>query len=113
MHNNQFRSQSQNQSKSSVSQNRIPPPSSYSNGIKISKRSINNSSSHSISSINANKNIDFKDSLEGSISESRTNLLIPDSLNNTKSSIGNYYLSKKNSKNKIKPKNNNIKENCE
>ena len=111
MLNNQFRSQSQNQSKNSISQNKIPPPSSYSNGIKLSKRSINNSSSHSISSINVNKNLDFKDSLEGSISESRTNLLIPDSLNNTKSSIGNCCLSKKNSKNKIKVKNNNIKEN--
>ena len=111
MHNYQFRSQSQNQSKSSISQNRIPPPSSCSNGIKMSKRNINNSSSHSISSINVNKNLDFKDSLEGSISESRTNLLIPDSLNNTKSSIGNNYLSKKNSKNKIKLKNNNIEEN--
>ena len=112
MKNNQFRSQSQNQSKSSISQNRIPPPSSYTNSIKISKRNINNSSSHSISSINVNKNLDFKDSLEGSISESRTNLLIPDSLNNTKSSIGNNYLSKKNSKNKIKINNyNNIKEN--
>ena len=112
MKNNQFRSQSQNQSKSSISQNRIPPPSSYTNSIKISKRNINNSSSHSISSINVNKNLDFKDSLEGSISESRTNLLIPDSLNNTKSSIGNNYLSKKNSKNKIKiNNNNNIKEN--
>ena len=111
MHNNQSRSQSQNQSKSSMSQNRIPPPSSYSNGIKISKRMINNSSSHSISSININKNLDFKDSLEGSISESRTNILIPDSLNNTKSSIGNNYLSKKNSKNKIKLKKNNIEEN--
>ena len=111
MSTNQFRSQSQNQSKSSISQNRIPPPSSYSNGIKLSKKSINNSSSHSISSININKNLDFKDSLEGSISESRTNLLIPDSLNNTKSSIGNNYLSKKNSKKKIRIKNNNIKEN--
>ena len=112
MKNNQFRSQSQNQSKSSISQNRIPPPSSYTNSIKISKRNINNSSSHSISSINVNKNLDFKDSLEGSISESRTNLLLADSLNYTKSSIGNNYLSKKNSKNKIKiNNNNNIKEN--
>ena len=84
MYDYKYRSQSQNQSKSSISQNRIPPPSSYSNGIKLSKKSINNSSSHSISSININKNLDFKDSLEGSISESRTNLLSPDSLNNTK-----------------------------
>ena len=55
--------------------------------------------------------MDFKDSLEGSVSESKTNLLIPDSLNNTKSSIGNNYLSKKNSKNKISKRKNNLKEN--
>ena len=95
MNDNKNRSQSQNQSKSSISQNKIPQPSSYSNGIKFPKKNINNSLSHSISSITVNKNLDFKDSLEGSISESRTNLLIPDSLNNTKSSIGNNYLNKK------------------
>ena len=107
MYENKFRSQSQSQSKSNISQNRIPQPSSYSNGIKL-KKSINNSSSRSISTINVNKNLDFKDSLEGSVSESKTNLLIPDSLNNTKSSIGNNYLI---SKNIIKKKNNNIIEN--
>ena len=107
MYENKFRSQSQSQSKSSISQNRIPQPSSYSNGIKL-KKSINNSSSRSISTINVNKNLDFKDSLEGSVSESKTNLLIPDSLNNTKSSIGNNYFINKNI---IKKKNNNIIEN--
>ena len=111
MYENKFRSQSQSQLKSNISQKRIPQPSSYSNGIKLSKKCINNSSSHSISTINANKNLDFKDSLEGSVSESKTNLLIPDSLNNTKSSIGNNYFIKKNSKNILKKKNNNIIEN--
>ena len=104
MYRQNFRSQSQNQSKSSISQNRIPQPSSISNGIRLSKKSINNSSSRSISSIVVNKNLDFKDSLEGSISESRTNILIPDSLNNTKSSIGNNYVIKKNNKNKKRKK---------
>ena len=107
MNDNKNRSQSQNQSKSSISQNKIPQPSSYSNGIKFPKKNINNSLSHSISSITVNKNLDFKDSLECSISESRTNLLIPDSLNNTKSSIGNNYLNKK----KLNKKENNLKEN--
>ena len=111
MKENKNRSQSQSQSKNSISQNKIPQPSSYSNGIKYPKKNINNSSSHSISSITVNKNLDFKDSLEGSISESRTNLLIPDSLNNTKSSIGNNFLSKKNSKKKLNKKENNLKEN--
>ena len=111
MYEYKLRSQSQNQSKSSISQNKIPQPSSYSNGIKLSKKSLNNSSSHSISSIIANKNLDFKDSLEGSVSESKTNLLIPDSLNNTKSSIGNNYLKKKSCKNKITKANNKSKEN--
>ena len=111
MYDYKYRSQSQNQSKSSISQNKIPQPSSYSNGIKFSKRSINNSSSRSISSIIANKNLDFKDSLEGSRSESKTNILIPDSLNNTKSSIGNNYLNRINSKNTIHKKNNNLEEN--
>ena len=110
MYENKFRSQSQNQTKSSISQNKIPQPSSYSNGIILSKRSINNSSSHSISSINVNKNLDFKDSLEVSASESKTNLLIPDSLNNTKSSIGNYGIKKK-SKSKNNKKINNSFEN--
>ena len=108
MNENKFRSQSQNQSKSSiVSQNKIPPPSSNSNDIKFSKkRIINNSSSHSISSIGLNnRNFDFKDSLEGSISESKTNILIPDSLNNTKSSIGYGGVIKKNSRKKILKKN--------
>ena len=108
MNENKFRSQSQNQSKSSiVSQNKIPPPSSNSNDIKFSKkRIINNSSSNSISSIGLNnRNFDFKDSLEGSISESKTNILIPDSLNNTKSSIGYGGVIKKNSRKKILKKN--------
>ena len=109
MYDYKYRSQSHNQSKSSISQNKIPQPSSYSNGIKFSKKSINNSSSRSISSIIANKNMDFKDSLEASRSESKTNILIPDSLNNTKSSIGN--INKKNSKNKMNKKNNNFEEN--
>ena len=69
MYDYKYRSQSHNQSKSSISQNKIPQPSSYSNGIKFSKKSINNSSSRSISSIIANKNMDFKDSLEASRSE--------------------------------------------
>ena len=50
----------------------------------------------------------FKDSLEGSISESKTNIFIPDSLNNTKSSIGNITkkkIPKKNRMNDSKNKN--------
>ena len=39
----------------------------------------------------------------------KLNILIPDSLNNTKSSIGN--INKKNSKNKMNKKNNNFEEN--
>ena len=51
----------------------------------------------------SNKHLEntFKDSLEGSISESKTNILIPDSLNNTKSSIGNPNIKRKNKKNNI------------
>ena len=114
MYENYFRSQSQNQSKaSSITHKRIPQPSSYSNGIKVSKKRLNNSSSHSISSIGANKYPDFKDSLEGSISESKTNILIPDSLNNTKSSInyGNIIIKNSKKKNCLNLKPGNSKEN--
>ena len=45
------------------------------------------SPSYSKISLSKNQENTFKDSLEGSISESKTNLLIPDSLNNTKSSL--------------------------
>ena len=78
-------------------------PHSGTNEIKIPKKNINDSSSHSFSNIPSNKQIEnnFKDSLEGSISESKTNLLIPDSLNNTKSSIGNLIQKKNNKKKNI------------
>ena len=86
-----------------ISTKNIPPPHPKNHELKLTKKSINESSSHSISNIQScrhNENT-FKDSLEGSISESRTNILIPDSLNNTKSSIGvnkNWKKSKKSSK---------------
>ena len=56
---------------------------------KSSKHAKHDSLSPSFSKISSSKNQEntFKDSLEGSISESKTNLLIPDSLNNTKSSL--------------------------
>ena len=88
--------------------NTIPQPLSRPNEIKIYKKNINDSSSHSLSNIPSNKHLlenTFKDSLEGSISESKTNILIPDSLNNTKSSIGNA----NNKKNKNKHINQNDK----
>ena len=85
--------------KNLVSANSIPQPQPRANEIKIQKKTINDSSSHSFSNIPSNKQLEnnFKDSLEGSISESKTNLLIPDSLNNTKTSIGNIN-NKKNNK---------------
>ena len=88
--------------------NTIPQPLSRPNEIKIYKKNINDSSLHSLSNIPSNKHLlenTFKDSLEGSISESKTNILIPDSLNNTKSSIGNA----NNKKNKNKHINQNDK----
>ena len=106
--------------KNLVSANSIPQPQPRANEIKIQKKTINDSSSHSFSNIPSNKQLEnnFKDSLEGSISESKTNLLIPDSLNNTKSSIGNIN-NKKNNKRKnineadINKDNNNKNENGE
>ena len=90
--------------KNIIAINTIPQPLSRPNDIKIYKKNnINDSSSHSLSNIPSNKQFlenTFKDSLEGSISESKTNILIPDSLNNTKSSIGNANHKKMN-KNKI------------
>ena len=77
----------------------IPQPLTRSNEAKKAKKSKNDSS-HSFSNIPSNKHLEntFKDSLEGSISESKTNILIPDSLNNTKSSIGNPNAKKNNKK---------------
>ena len=76
--------------KNIISKHTIPQPLIRSNEVKITKK-IKNDSSHSFSNIASNKHLEntFKDSLEGSISESKTNILIPDSLNNTKSSLGN------------------------
>ena len=97
--------------KNILSINSIPQPQPRANEIKIAKKTINDSLSHSLSNIQSNKHLEnnFKDSLEASISESKTNLLIPDSLNNTKSSIGNLN-NKKNNKKKIESyyHNNNI-----
>ena len=77
----------------------IPQPLNRSKEIKTSKKNKNDSS-NSFSNIPSNKHLEntFKDSLEGSISESKTNILIPDSLNNTKSSIGNPNIKRKNRK---------------
>ena len=94
--------------KNILSINSIPQPQPRANEIKIAKKTINDSLSHSLSNIQSNKHLEnnFKDSLEASISESKTNLLIPDSLNNTKSSIGNLN-NKKNNKKKIESYNHN------
>ena len=80
----------------------IPQPLTRSNEAKKQKKTKNDSS-HSFSNIPSNKPLEntFKDSLEGSISESKTNILIPDSLNNTKSSIGNPNVKKNNKKNDL------------
>ena len=88
--------------KNIITKNTIPQPLIRSNEIKINKKTKNDSS-HSFSNIPSNKHLEntFKDSLEGSISESKTNILIPDSLNNTKSSIGNPNIKRKNKKNYI------------
>ena len=88
--------------KNIISINTIPQPISRLNEKIIPKKNITDSSSHSISNIPSNKKLEntFKDSLEGSISESKTNILIPDSLNNTKSSIGNGNINIKKNKKK-------------
>ena len=80
----------------------IPQPLTRSNEAKKAKKTKNDSS-HSFSNNPSNKHLEntFKDSLEGSISESKTNILIPDSLNNTKSSIGNPNVKKNNKKNDL------------
>ena len=80
----------------------IPQPLTRSNEAKKAKKTKNDSS-HSFSNNPSNKHLEntFKDSLEGSISESKTNILIPDSLNNTKSSIGNPKVKKNNKKNDL------------
>ena len=98
--------------KNTISLNSIPQPHPRLNENKNQKKTFNDSSSHSISNIQSNnKHMEnnFKDSLEGSISESKTNIFIPDSLNNTKSSIGNITkkkIPKKNRMNDSKNKNN-------
>ena len=104
--------------KNTISLNSIPQPHPRLNENKNQKKTFNDSSSHSISnnqSNNKHMENNFKDSLEGSISESKTNIFIPDSLNNTKSSIVNITkkkIQKKNrmndSKNKNIIKNNNL-----
>ena len=97
--------------KNTISLNSIPQPHPRLNENKNQKKTFNDSSSHSISNIQSNnKHMEnnFKDSLEGSISESKTNIFIPDSLNNTKSSIGNITkkkIPKKNRMNDSKNKN--------
>ena len=97
--------------KNTISLNSIPQPHPRLNDNKNQKKTFNDSSSHSISNIQSNnKHMEnnFKDSLEGSISESKTNIFIPDSLNNTKSSIGNITkkkIPKKNRMNDSKNKN--------
>ena len=88
--------------KNIITKSAIPQPLIRSNEAKITRK-IKNDSSHSFSNVASNKHLEntFKDSLEGSISESKTNILIPDSLNNTKSSIGNPNIKRKNKKNNI------------
>ncbi len=101
-------------SKNTISLNSIPQPHPRLNENKNQKKTFNDSSSHSISNIQSNKHmeINFKDSLEGSISESKTNIFIPDSLNNTKSSIGNITKKKIPKKNRMSDsKNKNINNN--
>ena len=90
--------------KNIIFKNSIPQPLTRSNEVKKTIKNKNDSS-HSFSNIPSNKHLEntFKDSLEASISESKTNILIPDSLNNTKSSIGNPNI-KKNNKKKDKRK---------
>lgn len=101
--------------KNTISLNCIPQPHPRLNENKNQKKTFNDSSSHSISNIQSNnKHMEnnFKDSLEGSISESKTNIFIPDSLNNTKSSIGNISKKKIQKKNRINDsKNKNISNN--
>ena len=102
-------------SKNTISLNSIPQPHPRLNENKNQKKTFNDSSSHSISNIQSNnKHMEnnFKDSLEGSISESKTNIFIPDSLNNTKSSIGNITKKKIPKKNRMNDsKNKNISNN--
>ncbi len=85
--------------KNIIFKNSIPQPLTRSNEVKKTIKNKNDSS-HSFSNIPSNKHLEntFKDSLEASISESKTNILIPDSLNNTKSSIGNPNIKKNNKK---------------
>ena len=88
----------------------IPQPHSRITDIKNSKKNFTDSSSHSISNIPSNKHLDnnnFKDSLEGSVTESKTNIFIPDSLNNTKSSLGNIINKINSKKNKLNDSKNN------